>query len=99
MKESRGSFYLCDSWVSAWVVTSFAQSFDLCDLEGEGKVGEGTVPGAWVIPLYHRGVDFSDRHLVRSHCHTLKSKGENNFNTETGGGREKSCSHSCLTYL
>lgn len=71
---SAGSSYLCGSRGNAWVVTPFALSFELCNLESEGEVGEGTAPGARVTPLYHRSVDFADPHLVRFHYHGGKQK-------------------------
>lgn len=65
--QSVDSSYLWGFWGSAWVITPFASPLELCNLESEGEVGEGTAPGARVTPLYHRSVDFTDVHLVRFH--------------------------------
>lgn len=62
--QSVNSTYL---WVIARAVAPCASSLELCNLESEREVGVGTAPRARVTPLYHRGVDSSNFHLIRFH--------------------------------
>lgn len=79
----HSSIYLGRLWVLAWISTPVAPSLELCNLKGEGKVGVGAAPGAWVTPLHCRFVNLTDRHLVRFHFTRVRAKDRWDANKDT----------------
>lgn len=112
--QSFGSSYLCGLWFSARVIAPFTWPFEQSNLESEREVGEGTAPGAWVSPLYHCSVDFTDLHLVRFHYQGRKQKMKVCWKQTSEGGKYEEIKenkgavcweintsecHRCLTYI